>query len=160
MIQSNERTKHWSEPATARRSARTLGKAMHTKASALALEWCRRMFPRAVKALWFALYSMPIAFLLFPWLSWLPERIDIFVARTSLPDGLIVGLIWVILNVVIFLVSWSICMIPLFLLVAIVWKIEELIVTSWLSPRLRKLLELETYVPPLSHWRRAKTDHK
>ena len=108
----------------------------------------RWLIARAVKALWFVLYTFPLCFLLWPYLAGIPLRFDLYLDRASLPMGMGAGLLWVLINAAICLLASVLAMIPVFFFIYWIWKLEEVIVLKWMSPKTRDLLDLIEYESP------------
>lgn len=118
----------------------------------------RTYIPRLVRALWFLLYAAPISVLACWLIMWLPKYLDVFVDRTSFPHGQLIGILWVLLNTAIFLTNAFFVIILASLIVAAVWRFEELVVHSLLSAKAKNYLGLTTYTSPLKHWLPARSE--
>jgi hypothetical protein len=69
---------------------------------------------------------------------------NVLLGRDILPTGILMGLIWVIVNTIIFIVFSFLSLIPVAIVLGMIWTIEKRI-TKLMSPAIRRFLHLEDY---------------
>jgi len=106
-------------------------------------EKLKRWTNKILGKLWFAVYGLPIGY------GWyylfLNMMLGFTISRDAFPEGMIIGVIWFIINGLIWILIGLICTMFAFVLFGLIWTIEKQIVTKVMSPGIRRTLNLVNY---------------
>lgn len=118
------------------------------------------VFVMAIKVLWSAIYIIPLCFFVFPFIANFPANYSLYITRASLPQGMVAGSFWILVNGVICIVAALLAVIFIVCVIIFIQKIESIVIMNWMSPQMRRFLKLEEYESPFKRVRKLNRINK